>query len=284
MVTSANHSQSSVPSPRSSRKAVACFTFDNMGEAADIGAGLLSAARPEGTDPSLAIGYPALFALLERYSVRATFFVEGWNGVHHPEAVAEIVERGHELGMHGWLHERWSELPPSEERELARRATEALEEASGTRPRGFRAPGGSRSEHTEEILCELGYRYDASVGEGMEPHRLARGLAQVPFVWPGVDGLYYLRDAPLDPKRVAERWTEALRKSVERRGLFVLICHAFLTGADSRRLSALERLIATAVDDEDVDVWTMGEVAEHVLTGLWSGKESRIGRQEPRGN
>src|SRR5690606_14692850 len=91
----------------STMRATACFTFDNMGEAADVGAGRLEGPGPAGSDPSLAIGYPALFALLERTGVRATFFVEGWNGIHHPEWVRAIVTRGHELGMHGWLHEPW---------------------------------------------------------------------------------------------------------------------------------------------------------------------------------
>jgi peptidoglycan/xylan/chitin deacetylase (PgdA/CDA1 family) len=240
-----------------------------MGEAADIGAGVLSGARPTGADPSLSVGYPALFALLERYSVRGTFFIEGWNAVHHPLAVAEVVERGHELGMHGWLHERWSELEPSEERELARRATEALEEASGARPRGFRAPGGSRGKHTERVLRELDYRYDASLDDGMRPRLLAPDLAQVPFVWPGVDGFYYLREEELDPRTVADRWKAALRKSVERRGLFVLICHAFLTGIDPARLAVLEEVMAAALSDENVDVCTAGQVADLVLTGEW---------------
>ena len=61
--------------------AVACFTFDNMAEAAEIGSG----AHPEGAvHPSLAIGYPSLYRLLATHEIRATFFVEGWNGVHHP--------------------------------------------------------------------------------------------------------------------------------------------------------------------------------------------------------
>lgn len=236
-----------------------------MGEAADIGAGVLPAARPSGTDPSLTIGYPALFALLERYAVRATFFVEGWNGIHHPEAVAEIVARGHELGMHGWLHERWIELSPPEELELARRATEALEKATGVRPFGFRAPGGTRNEHTGGILRDLGYRYDASLGDEMRPCRLAPDLAQVPFVWPGVDGFYYLREKAIAPRTVAERWKVALRKSAEQHGLFVLICHAFLTGLDPARLEALGEVIAAAVGDEDIEVCTVGEVAKRIL-------------------
>ena len=253
--------------PRTTGRAAACFTFDNMGEAADIGAGVLAGARPIGMDPSLSVGYPALFALLEQYSVRATFFIEGWNGVHHPDAVAEIVERGHELGMHGWLHERWSDLRFSEERDLAQRATEALENASGFRPRGFRAPGGARSKQTERVLLDLGYLYDASLGEAMNPTLLAPDLAQVPFVWPGVDGFYYLQDEPVDPGTVGERWKRALRKSVERGGLFVLVCHAFLTGIDPARLAVLEEIIDAAVSDESIHVCTTGAVAELVLTG-----------------
>src|SRR5215470_16807686 len=139
---------------------VACFTFDNMGEAADLGAGRVREPLAPGADASLATGYPAIFALLERAGVRATFFVEGWNGVHHVDAVRAIVERGHELGMHGWLHEEWGGLDPANERRLAELATTALQRAAGAAPRGFRAPGGMRTEHTERILLDLGYRYD----------------------------------------------------------------------------------------------------------------------------
>jgi peptidoglycan/xylan/chitin deacetylase (PgdA/CDA1 family) len=244
--------------------AIACFSFYNMGEAADVGAGYV--AGPIKDEPSLSRGYPSLFAMLERYAVRATFFIEGWNGVHHPDAVREIVERGHELGMHGWVHERWSELEPDLERELAARATDALQRASGVRPRGFRAPGGARSAATESILAELDYRYDASLGDGMKPRVLPSGLAQVPFRWAAVDGFHYLAsDPPPPPERVRDLWLDALQRSVERGGLFVTICHAFVTGIDERRLAALEAVVDAAVRDDRVHVCTIGEVAERML-------------------
>jgi len=240
--------------------AVACFTFDNMGEAADIGAGRCHGAR--GDDPSLTVGYPAIFALLERSGARASFFVEGWNGDHHPDAVGEIVDRGHELGMHGWLHEDWSGLAADTERELAARATDALTRAAGAAPRGFRAPGGRRTAHTDEILLALGYRYDASLGDGMRPTRLPSGLAQLPFVWPCVDGFYYLtRDPPADPADVRNAWLAALQKAVEREGLFVTICHAFLTGVDPARLAALAAVIEAA-RVHGVEICTLGSLAE----------------------
>jgi peptidoglycan/xylan/chitin deacetylase (PgdA/CDA1 family) len=240
--------------------AVACFTFDNMGEAAEVGAGRLAGPLPAGAEPSLAVGYPALFALLERTGVRATFFIEGWNGHHHPQAVRAIVERGHELGMHGWAHEQWDALAPADECALARRATEALADATGIRPRGFRAPGGRRGPHTEEVLGQLGYAYDASLGDGMRPARLRTGMAQVPFVWPGVDGFHYLAPTPAAPDAVRDAWVAAVRKTAARDGLFVTVCHAFLTGVEPARVAALAAVIAAA-RAAGLEICTVGQVA-----------------------
>lgn len=242
-------------------RAIACFTFDNMGEAAEIGAG--GPPLPPGElHPSLSRGYPRIFDLLEHHAVRASFFVEGWNGLHHPEAVAEIVRRGHELGMHGWAHERWSSLSPDEQAALAARATDALRQAAGVRPRGFRAPGGARTPETEQILLALGYTYDASLGNGMRPERLARGLAQVPFVWPGVDGFHYLREPPASPAWLQETWLRALARTAHEGGLFVTVCHAFVTGLEEARIAVLSRVMAAAVADPRVRVMQVGEVAE----------------------
>ena len=241
--------------------AIACFTFDNMAEAAEIGAGTLDAPRAPGTDRALVEGHPRLLDLLDAHGVRASFFVEGWNGEHHPQAVREIVARGHELGMHGWLHETWHELDPDRERSLAQRATETLRAAAGVAPCGFRAPGGARTAATESILSDLGYAYDASLGDGMRPGRLAGGLAQVPFVWPGVDGFHYLRDEPADPAHVRGRWLATLERTAEQGGLFLLICHPHITGLDPARVAALDAVIACAVADRRIAVRTAGEIA-----------------------
>jgi len=131
------------------------------------------------------------------------------------------------------------------------------------RPRGFRAPGGHRSESTDAILADLGYRYDASLGDGMRPQILPSGLAQVPFRWAAVDGFHYLAsDPPQPPERVRALWLEALRRTVDRGGVFVTVCHAFVTGIDEHRLAALEAVVEAAVSDEKVRVCTVGEVAE----------------------
>jgi len=249
--------------------AVACFTFDNMAEAAEVGAGTRSGPRPGVADPSLSRGYPNLYRVLATHDVRATFFVEGWNGIHHPDAVAEVVRRRHELGMHGWAHEPWHELDAATEEALAERATAALAHAAGAQPVGFRAPGGSRTPHTEAVLRRLGYRYDASLGDGMRPRVLASGLAQVPFTWTGVDGFHYLRPEPARPAEVRDAWLGALARVAERGGLFVLVCHAFLTGVNEERLAVLDAVIAAARSDSRVQIRTAGEIAQQLLDHRW---------------
>jgi peptidoglycan/xylan/chitin deacetylase (PgdA/CDA1 family) len=224
--------------------AVACFTFDH-----------LRADAP----------YRAIDAVLDRHGIRSTFFIEGRDAERDPRAVADIVARGHEVGCHGWAHEQWSELSPESERALAARARDALRDA-GARPEGFRAPGGARTEATAEILAALEFRYDASLGDGMRVTRLGSSLAQVPFVWSGVDGAYYLGDEPRPAEDVRDGWLRALATVAARGGLFVLICHPEITGNDPSRVDALAEVIYAAVSDPRVEVTTTGEVARVALT------------------
>ena len=169
--------------------------------------------------------------------------------------------------MHGFLHEPWSSLSPAEEKELAARATFALSQASGVRPRGFRAPGGARTAQTEGILRELGYAYDASLGNGMRPERLPGGMAQVPFVWPCVDGFHYLRERPARPGAVREAWLSALARTARRGGLFVTVCHAFVTGLDPERMEVLGEVMSEAVAEPRIAVLPVGEVAQLLGAG-----------------
>ena len=78
-------------------------------------------------------------------------------------SLAAVASAGHEIGNHSYLHEPWlHRYPPERLDEELRLAEEAIEEATGQQPKGFRGPGFSVSENVLLALQRRGYRYDAS--------------------------------------------------------------------------------------------------------------------------
>src|SRR5439155_1413254 len=64
------------------------------------------------------VGVPRILDLLRRHDLRASFFVPGVIARLHPDEQRRVVAEGHEVGMHGWIHEGTSELTESSERDL----------------------------------------------------------------------------------------------------------------------------------------------------------------------
>jgi len=107
-----------------------------------------------------------LLELLARHSATATFFTVGWLAERKPALVRRIAALGHEIACHSWWHRRVTTLPPEEFRRDVRRCRELLEDVTGRRVAGFRAPSFSIVPGVEwafDILVEEGYRYDSSV-------------------------------------------------------------------------------------------------------------------------
>jgi len=106
-----------------------------------------------------------LLEMFDRAGARATFFVVGWVAERVPRLVAEIAAAGHEVGSHGYLHQRAYDLGAPAFREDLRRSVGALEGA-GARPRSFRAPEWSindRSLWALDALAAEGFAIDASM-------------------------------------------------------------------------------------------------------------------------
>jgi polysaccharide deacetylase family protein (PEP-CTERM system associated) len=107
-----------------------------------------------------------ILEMLDEFSVRATFFVLGWVAERLPSLVREIMARGHEIACHGYGHELIYSIGPDLFRRDIRRAKEILEDISGVRIHGYRAPSYSITKESLwalDILIEEGFGYDSSI-------------------------------------------------------------------------------------------------------------------------
>ncbi len=158
--------------------------------------------EPEGRDRRVMENTSAILALLHDFSVTATFFILGSVAQAEPTLAPLIAGGGHEIASHGWSHELVTKLAPEEFREELRRTADLLEQQTGRRPLGYRAPQWSLGPLTPwafKILREEGYRYDSSltplpfVGDRRGPripHLIAGGLLEFPPLvtpFPGIN-------------------------------------------------------------------------------------------------
>jgi peptidoglycan-N-acetylglucosamine deacetylase len=108
---------------------------------------------------------PLVLDALDQAQVKLTFFVVGSDAVQprNRALLRAMVERGHELGNHSFEHEPYFHTFSRQRIEdEVLRTQEAIADATGRRPIGFRGPGYSWSPELLEILVEQGYHFDAS--------------------------------------------------------------------------------------------------------------------------
>jgi peptidoglycan/xylan/chitin deacetylase (PgdA/CDA1 family) len=221
------------------------------------------------------VGSRRIVDLLEQRAIPATFFMPAVSAILHPEEARGYVERGHELGLHGWIHERNMLLDPSDERDLAFRSAETLEKISGQRPVGLRTPSWDFSDATLGIVRELGLLYDSSLMADDEPYEvladgLPTGLVEIPVEWIRDDAPYFSMDRytalrPYTaPRAVLTIWRDEFDRAYAEAGMFQLTMHPHVIGHRSR-MAILEELIDYISEHNGVWWATHADIARYVL-------------------
>jgi peptidoglycan/xylan/chitin deacetylase (PgdA/CDA1 family) len=101
----------------------------------------------------------ALLNLLDKYNVKATFFVRGLWAKEHPNLATEIVNRGHDLENHSLTHGHMNTMTDAEVQNEILKTTDIIRETTGFLPQLFRPPYGEYDKRILRILKEEGYPY-----------------------------------------------------------------------------------------------------------------------------
>jgi polysaccharide deacetylase family protein (PEP-CTERM system associated) len=115
--------------------------------------------------PALERQTETMLALFAELGARCTFFILGMAARAHPQLVERVVQGGHEIACHGDAHLPVFTQTREEFATDLRCAAETIEELTGQRPIGYRAPAFSITRSTpwaHQVLAEEGFRYDAS--------------------------------------------------------------------------------------------------------------------------
>lgn len=94
--------------------------------------------------------------ILDKYDVKATFFIIGVNAERYPEIIADEAARGHELANHSYSHKNLSKICDDKIKEEIEKTDEIIEKAANITPKLFRPPTGAYSESIVKVAKEFG--------------------------------------------------------------------------------------------------------------------------------
>ena len=218
-------------------------------------------------------GVPRIRRLLDRHSIRASFYVPAVTALIYPDEVRALADEGHEIGIHSWIHEANTSLPPGVERELTLRSADVLERTAGRRPVGIRTASWDFSADTMGIIEEMGLLYDSSLMGDDEPYELMdqgrpTGVVELPPEWIRDDAPYFMfvRFSGLrpytPPSSVLEIFKAEFDGAYAEGGLFLLTMHPHIIGHRSR-MPLLEALVEYIKGHDGVWFATHEEVARY---------------------
>lgn len=281
-----------VPWPNGARCAV-CFSWDLDADS------ILHIAYPDRADTFLStqsllrygptVAVDRICGTFADFDLKQTFFIPGWCMERYPGAVETILEGGHEIGHHGYLHESPNRQSAEDERYWLERALGCFDKYVGRRPKGYRAPLNEFSKHSLAGLLAEGFEYDSSLMGDDLPYLLegeTGRMIELPQYIATDDWPQFMHSWDLDfqmpiaaPNRAKELYLSEFDAAWDSGGgLWMTVWHPFLAGRPARIKMMIEMIEYMQAKG---GVWfaTLAEISGHVRSLLASGQwQPRIDR------
>ena len=219
-------------------------------------------------------GLPRILRMLDRQQVPASFFIPAASAVLHPKVISDIqsAKLPHEIGVHGWIHERLPLLNNEmEEQRLLDLSIETLTKMTGKRPVGYRAPSWKFSGWTMGQVKAAGFLYDSSLMASDDAYEILldgkpTGVVELPIERILDDAPYFGGNADGSNPSVGdvyEVFQSEFDVAYEEGGLYLLTMHPHMIGHRSRA-AMLERLVQYMKGRPGVWFATHEQIANHV--------------------
>jgi peptidoglycan-N-acetylglucosamine deacetylase len=248
------------------------LSFDSDHETNELRDGGKSIGRLSWGQYGHRVGVPRILDVLRRHDVRASFYVPAVTALLYPDEQRQLIAHGHEVGIHGWIHELNSGLTFEAERDLMLRSSDALERITGVKPLGMRTPSWDFSAHTLRIAKEMGLLYDSSLMADEDCYELlldgeATGVIELPVEWVRDDAVYFWMNRfashrPYTPPAdVYDIFRREFDGAYAEGGVCQITFHPHVIGYRSR-IWILEKLIEYTKSHPDVWFTTHAEVVQ----------------------
>lgn len=219
-------------------------------------------------------GIPRIRKILQRYDIAASFYVPAITALHYPQEQQAHIAEGHEVALHGWIHERNTLLDYETERSLMLRSADMLEKITGIRPVGIRTPSWDFSDNTLRIAQEMGLLYDSSLMADVDCYELLLDgkpcdVVELPVEWIRDDAAYLVMDRwgglrpQIAPHDILQIFIREFDAAYEEGGIFQLTMHPDIIGHRSR-IWILEELIRHINARGKVWFATHADIVRHV--------------------
>jgi peptidoglycan-N-acetylglucosamine deacetylase len=151
-----------------------------------------------------------------RHGIHQTFFIPAWCTEQHPDIVETVLEDGHEIAHHGYIHESPNKQESVEdERYWLEKGIDIIERMTGQKPRGWRAPLYHFSEFSADLLIENGFLYDASLMGDDVPYIIKTNqgeMVELPSHWGMDDWNHYAHISELHSDVPTKAPEEAMKR------------------------------------------------------------------------
>ena len=208
---------------------------------------------------------PRVLDVLDSYHINVQFFICGRSIELYSGLISSIIQKGHNIGGHGYMHEKMYTLSYKSQRELIRKVQEISKDYLKTEMISWRFPFLTSNFGGYKALGESGFKLSSSTMEVNRPVRI-RGIVEVPLIAMDGDIIGYSL-----PRSKVGVWVDFMKNSLAKldKGILIFGMHTWLQMKADPELEGLQEfLLGIEPFREEIWVGTLDEYYNHYISNL----------------